>query len=107
MNWEEIKENSFDPFGFNITQNLITRSQEVSVVRGCNSVQVINFGDAQVMFNGITLFPSATPATVVGDTLSFGGNLGEIYKGNINIMFGAGVTPRAMIIQKFYTEFDS
>lgn len=106
-NWENIRQTKFDPFRFNIVTNQYRASAKIVVERGCNSVQVTNLGTSTVQINGVTLFPSATPATVAGDSISFGGNLGEIYKGDLNLVMvlPLGATPLVEITQKYYIAF--
>ena len=108
-NWDKIVKQLFEPYFFNVVTNQINISQKVKVEKGCNSFQVTNLGTSVIRVNKITLFPSATPATVAGDSITFGGNLGEIYKGDINITFvlPVGATPLAEISQKFYIGFES
>lgn len=107
-NWELIKQEHFDPYRWNESTSIYTTSQQVNVQRGCNSITYTNLGDTIVKINGKTLFPSLTPLVSAGDSISLGGNLGEIYKGDINISFQApvGVLPRLEIIQKFYISFE-
>lgn len=90
---------------FNITVNNYQVSGSVSVQKNCNSMTYTNIGDEAVTINDIILFPSATPATILGDSVSIGGNEGEVYKGNIRVKFaGGGAAPNVQIIQKFYLE---
>ncbi len=106
--WQQIKKFCFDPFEFNIVTLTYTVSKNITVQRGCNGVTITNLGTSIVQINGITLFPSATPATVAGDSFTFGGNLGETYKGELNLVMvlPLGATPLAQITQKFYTAFE-
>lgn len=106
--WQQIKKELFDPYRFNLVSNDYITSQKVKVQLGCNAITYTNLGDTIVTVNNITLFPSATPATVAGDSISIGGNLGEIYKGDINVKFllPLGAAPRLQIIQKFYILFE-
>jgi len=54
--------------------------------------------------NGERLFPSATPATVVGDSVSWSDPKGRFYKGEIKIAFLApvGAAPNMILTQLFY-----
>jgi len=105
--WLKIKAEKFDPYNFNIVTTRYSRSAEITPARGCNSFTVTNLGDTPVDFNGEILFPSATPLTAVGDSVSFGSNLGEVYKGNMTLKFALplGATPLVAITQKYYTAF--
>lgn len=78
----------------------------ITVMKDCNSVAVVNVGDTIAEINGIPLFPSATPATVRGDAVSINGNEGELYKGNLRLAFRVpiGAAPQVIIIQQFYVE---
>lgn len=77
-------------------------TQNVLVVPFCNGFTVTNVGDDPVTVNGRVLYPG-TPGTSNGDSFSFGGNFGEVYKGNISIQFaGTGVAPLVTVEQKFY-----
>lgn len=105
----EIKKELFDPFQWNEVTTPYRESGQVTVQKGCNSITYTNLGDVIAQVNGKTLFPSATPATVAGDSISLGGNLGEVYKGDINLKFvlpTAGTNPLVEIIQKFYTLYE-
>ncbi len=73
----------------------------IARVQNCNGFTVTNVGDTTVTVNGRILYPGV-PGTSIGDSVSIGGNRGEIYTGNINIKFGAGATPLVLVEQKFY-----
>jgi hypothetical protein len=106
--WKDIVNDEFDPFNWNEVTNIYTTSGKITVQRGCNGYTATNIGDTPVRINGKVLFPSATPLTVLGDSISLGGNRGEIYKGQIIVMFATplGALPQVEIIQKFYTKFE-
>lgn len=70
-------------------------------VENCNGFVATNVGTTTVTINGHILYPG-TPGTNNGDAFTFGGNAGEVFRGNISIFFGAGVTPLVTIDQKFY-----
>lgn len=74
--------------------------------RNLNGFTVTNIGDRNVKINGKILFASATPTTDLGDSVSFGGNLGEIFANNIElqILAGAGTAPLVEIIFKYYVD---
>jgi len=88
---------------YNVVTSRYTRSGSYSMPDLVNGYQVTNIGAVTVQINGQTLFPSATPATILGDSLSVGGNLGEIYKGNMEITFATSERNTAFgYIQKVY-----
>lgn len=108
MDIEKLKE-ELKKYRWNTVTASYTQSGKVSVVKGCNGYTATNIGDTAVTINGQVLFPSATPATVLGDSMSVGGNLGEVLAAQqIDVVFAAApaVTPQVIIIQKFYIAFD-
>lgn len=91
---------------YNFTVNRFNQSKVIPRERNCNGYTITNIGDTALTVNGKILFPSVTPLTVQGDSISFGGNEGEIYIGYINLSFvqPVGVAPNAEVIQKFYLD---
>lgn len=92
---------------YNTYTQVFSRSGSPQRSQYCNGFTATNIGDVDVLINGKILFASATPATQQGDSISFGGNEGEIYIGNIQITFvvgGAGTNPRCELIEKFYVD---
>lgn len=70
--------------------------------RYCNGFFCVNVGDTIVRVNGHILYPG-TPGTSLGDAVTFGGNAGEIYSGNIEIIFNTGgANPAVTVDQKYY-----
>lgn len=93
-----------DFLAYNFTgEMLYTTSQHVSVERLCNGFTARNTGTTIVRVNDATLYPGV-PGNSAGDSMTVGGNAGEIYVGNIKIQFDAGGEPQVAIIQKFYVE---
>lgn len=81
---------------------LYTASTVVKRVQNCNGYIAVNTGDTIVRINGMVLYPGV-PGTSVGDSMTEGGNAGEIFLGNIKIVFdGGGAAPEVSIKQKFY-----
>lgn len=79
-----------------------SQAQNFKPVDYCNSFFVTNTGDEIATVNGHILYPG-TPGTNNGDSITIGGNAGEIYTGNISIFFaGGGADPKVTIEQKFY-----
>lgn len=73
----------------------------ITKVDNCNGFIATNTGDAPVNVNDRILYPGV-PGTNNGDSITIGGNFGELYFGNIKIDFGAGANPEVTIEQKFY-----
>lgn len=88
-------------------------SVDVQRPKYINGFTVTNIGDTTFKINGKLLFPSATPLTAQGDSMSFGGNENEIYIGKITLAFEIagspfpiGVNPVCEIVYKTYLEED-
>jgi hypothetical protein len=93
------------PLKYNVIVQWISTQDEVEVTRLCNAVTIRNTGDTTLSVNGIVLLPSPG-AGLSGESVAFGGNIGELYTGRIQIAFQGviGVNPLAEITQKFYLE---
>lgn len=104
---EKILDDLLDRLKWNETTIVYTESKEIPRIRGANGYVATNLGDTNVVVNGKMLFPSATPLTVVGDSISMMGNTGEVFQGRITVQFQLplGVLPRVEIVQKFYTSY--
>lgn len=91
---------------YNIAIGTYNTSQFIDVVENCNGFTFTNIGDTIAEVNGQVIFPSATPLTALGDSRSIGGNEGEIYKGNMRLLFRTplGAAPLVEIVQKLYIE---
>jgi|HubBroStandDraft_5_1064220.scaffolds.fasta_scaffold00865_19 hypothetical protein len=78
-----------------------TVATNIPVDQWCNGWTAINRGTTICIVNGDPLNP--------GESKDFGGNLGEIYEGRIDISFKVQVPPPlvitnlAVVTQKFYT----
>jgi len=99
---------------YNTQTNNYFTSGNIPKAKYCNGFLATNVGDTTVTINRKILFPSATPLVTQGDAVSFGGNEGEIFVGDIDISFAVagspfpvGVAPNIEIIQKYYIDKDS
>ena len=72
-----------------------------------NSITIINIGLTIAEVNYIPLNPG-TPGVNNGESVSFGGNRGEIFNGRIDIAFPVGAVGSVIVIQKCYlpAQFD-
>ena len=89
---------------YNVIVQIYSTETEVEVTRLCNAVTIRNVGDTIGYINGIVLLPSPG-AGLSGESVSFGGNEGEIYQGRLSIIFGAPVlNPLLEVTQKYYLD---
>lgn len=85
---------------YNMTQQQYAKLESVNIDKQCNGVTVLNAGTTYVTWNGIPLAP--------GQSMTVGGNEGEIFIGRVDIAFftqtpaPAIITNSAWVIQKFY-----
>jgi hypothetical protein len=90
--------------GYVISAQTYSKSLDVPVDEMCNGWTVINKGTAgtAIRVNGVPL--NAPPAAgQSGESLSSGGNLGELYRGRLSIAVEAADTaPEFVVIQKIY-----
>lgn len=80
-------------------------SQPIDVVENCFAVMFTNIGDTTARLNGMVIFPSATPATSLGDSRTISGHWLDIFRGNLRLAFDfpANAAPQVEIVQFFYT----
>ncbi len=77
------------------------RPQSLKPMPFCNGFIATNTGDTTVTVNGHILYPGVAGVSN-GDAFVYGGNVGEVYHGNITLFFGAGANPEVTIDQKYY-----
>jgi hypothetical protein len=87
---------------YNTTTQQYTQQHSVVVDKLCNGVTVINKGNTIVLWNGLPLNPN--------ESMTVGGNEGEVFVGRVDISFQPSVPVviptinSAWVIQKFYDE---
>lgn len=92
-----------DELAFSIVPTTIRQSKfGVSLQRYVNSITIINYGASIVTVNSTIILYPGTVGSAVGDSISFGGNKGEIFKGTIDIAFNLAVGNNCLILQKIY-----
>lgn len=90
---------------FNVSGQVYTVNQYLKVDGRCNAVVIINRGDGVVFVNGVPLSPSTLGAGFAGESITFGGNGGEYFRGMLELTFTPGtVDPRCAVIQKYYID---
>lgn len=105
FNPEDIKRDYAEGFrGWNISVQTYSRAGQINVVDNCFAFMFTNIGDTIAFVNEMVIFPSATPATALGDSRSISGHWMDLYKGYMTLKFQAplGATPLVEIVQLFY-----
>lgn len=86
---------------FNFIYSTIILNSQVIIDELCNAYTIINLGTSICSVNGVPLNPGV-PGTNNGESISQGGNKGELFRGRIDIAFiNAGIN-NVMVIQKIY-----
>lgn len=91
---------------FDMAVQFPNRSQQIVRPPGLFAYMFTNIGDTICRVNGMVIFPSATPATSLGDSRSISGHMLDLYKGNLNVSFAtpAGANPLIEMVLLYYTE---
>jgi len=105
--WHDIKTKWDDkskdrPWNFSV--DTVTSSQILTYLPGTTGFLFTNTGAVNVSINNKTLFASATPATVAGDSLAIASHKNDIFKGIIKIVFTAGAGPLLEVVQVYYMD---
>ena len=79
----------------------VNYSQSLTVDKYCNAVTFINLGLTVATINTIIPLNPGVPGSYNGESYTFGGNLGEIFFGRIDVSF-AGGNGFVVMIQKIY-----
>lgn len=85
---------------YNLVNYTYASNQKITVDKYCNGFSVVNIGASNMNVNGIPLAPPVAPA-LQGEAISFGGNIGELYDGRIEISF-TGAVGLCIVTQKIY-----
>jgi hypothetical protein len=104
MDYTKFKLDINEPRAWNYSAALYSSAQQVIVVENCFAFMFTNLGDTTATVNGMTIFPSATPATSLGDSRSLAGHLMDLYKGLLTLAFiqPLGAAPLVEIVQLYY-----
>lgn len=87
---------------YNTSQQHYAENASIVVDQLCNGYTVINIGTTVMAVNKIALNPG-TAGTNNGESVSVGGNRGEIFAGRIDIAFTGG-TGLCIVLQKIYVK---
>jgi len=96
-----------DRVKINMTSAMVyNTSRQVIRVPNCCGFMFTNVGDTIATVNGMVIFPSATPATALGDSRTISMQEGEEYVGNIDLSIRVplGAAPAVELVQMFYAE---
>lgn len=91
---------------YDMTVQVYSQNEYVVVSHGCFAFMFTNIGDTIATVKGMVIFPSATPATSLGDSRSISGHKRDIYKGTMDLSFRVplGVAPAVEIVQLYYID---
>lgn len=89
---------------WNKTVQIYSENAYITVAKNCFAFMFTNVGDTIATVEGMVIFPSATPATALGDSRTIAAHELEIYTGSMNLSFRApvGVIPAVEIVQLYY-----
>lgn len=78
----------------------------IPVARKCFAYMFTNVGDTPATLKGMIVFPSATPATALGDSRSISGHKLDIYTGTMDLSFRPpiGAAPAVEVVQLYYVD---
>lgn len=89
---------------WNKTVQIYSENEYIPVVKNCFAFMFTNIGDTIASVEGMVIFPSATPATALGDSRTIAAHELEVYTGSMNLSFRApvGVLPQVEVVQLYY-----
>lgn len=79
---------------FNFSAQIYVEPKNITIDPRCNNITAVNKGTTIIDFNGIPLSAN--------ESITVGGNAGEILQGKVSISFSGTGTSKAVIIQKYY-----
>lgn len=92
---------------FNLVTGTYSEGQQIAVSPGCFAYMFTNIGDATALVNDMVIFPSATPATAIGDSRTISGHKSDLFRGFITLKFAfpiVGTNPLVEIVQLCYVD---
>jgi len=92
---------------YNMDVQVYSETTSIPVTRGCFAFMFTNIGDTIARVNGLVVFPSATPATSLGDSRTISGHELDLFVGNIGLSFNVGGTaPSVEVVQLYYIDIE-
>jgi urease beta subunit len=91
---------------YNMVVQVYSENFYIPVARKCFAFMFTNIGDTPATVKGMIIFPSATPATALGDSRSISGHKLDIYTGTMDLSFRPpiGVNQAVEIVQLYYVD---
>jgi hypothetical protein len=91
---------------YDMTVQVYNQNTYIPVAHKCFAFMFTNVGDTTATVKGMLIFPSATPATALGDSRSISGHKLDLYKGTMDLSFRApvGAAPAVEIVQLYYVD---
>lgn len=95
---------SLEGVAWDMSVDFYTIGGDVIIEQDCFAFMFTNIGDTIGTVKDMVVFPSATPATALGDTRVVGAHNLNIFKGQVQIKFlpPLGANPKIEIVQLFY-----
>lgn len=88
---------------YNTVTQIYSENAYIPVADNCFAFMFTNVGGTIADVNGMVIFPSATPATALGDSRTIAGHELDVYTGNITLSFRTGGTnPAVEVVQLYY-----
>lgn len=91
---------------YDMTVQVYNNNTYIPVSRKCFAFMFTNVGDTTATVKGMVIFPSATPATALGDSRTISGHKLDIYTGTMDLSFRApvGAAPAVEVVQLYYVD---
>lgn len=91
---------------YDMTVQVYSDNTYISVAKGCFAFMFTNVGDTPATVKGMIIFPSATPATRLGDSRTIAGHKLDVYKGTMDLSFRPpiGTAQAVEIVQLYYVD---
>jgi len=89
---------------YDMTVQIYSENTYITVAKGCFAFMFTNIGTAIATVKGMVVFPSATPATALGDSRSISGHKLDVYMGSMDLSFRPplGALPQIEVVQLYY-----
>lgn len=89
---------------FDISVQVYHENTYIPRVNNCFAFMFTNIGDTTAAVKGMVIFPSATPATSLGDSRSISGHKLDIYTGTMDLSFRdpIGLNQAVEVVQLYY-----